>query len=359
VPRDARVEQLHWGGGTPTFLSPAEMGQLMGVLHKHFTFAQDGEYSIEVDPRTVNEEIVACLAALGFNRMSLGVQDFDPNVQRAVNRVQSKEQTLAALDSARRAGFRSVNIDLIYGLPRQTVAGFERTLDAVITAAPDRIALYNYAHVPQLFKAQRRINAADLPSPDTKLQIMMRAVHRLREAGYQYIGMDHFALADDALCVAQRQGRLHRNFQGYSTHAECDLLAFGVSAIGAIGPTYHQNYRTLEEYYDSLDRGELPVMRGVELNADDLLRRAVIQALMCNFSLSFEAIEVAFLVDFAEYFATELKELEEFERDGLVRLEEGSILVTDAGRFLMRNICMVFDRYLRLREQRAQYSKVI
>jgi oxygen-independent coproporphyrinogen-3 oxidase len=354
-----RVEQLHWGGGTPTFLSPSEMRQLMGVLREHFTFAEEGEYSIEIDPRTVDEDIVAGLAALGFNRMSMGVQDFDPEVQQAVNRIQSKEQTLAALASARRAGFRSVNIDLIYGLPKQSVAGFDRTLDAIIAASPDRIALYNYAHLPTLFKPQRRINEADLPSPDAKLQIMMLAVRRLGDAGYQYIGMDHFAKPADDLAIAQRQGRLHRNFQGYSTHAECDLLAFGVSGIGAIGPSYYQNFRTLDDYYDSLDRGAAPVMRGIELSADDLVRRAVIQALMCQFSLSIEAIEVAYLVDFRDYFAAEIEELKEFEKDGLIRYEDATIVVTERGRFLVRNICMVFDHYLRMRERRAQYSKVI
>jgi oxygen-independent coproporphyrinogen-3 oxidase len=359
VAGDARVEQLHWGGGTPTFLSLAEMGQLMGILREHFTFAEEGEYSIEIDPRTVDEEAVAGIAALGFNRMSMGVQDFDPEVQKAVNRIQTQEKTFAVLDSARRAGFRSINIDLIYGLPKQTVAGFDRTLDSIIAAAPDRIALYNYAHLPQLFKPQRRINEADLPSPESKLEIMMLSVRRLSEAGYQYIGMDHFALADDALSLAQQQGRLHRNFQGYSTHAECDLLAFGVSAIGSIGPTYYQNFRTLDEYYDTLDRDVLPVMRGLELNADDLLRRAIIQALMCQFNLSIEAIEVAYLIDFDQYFATEIAELKQFETDGLVRFEDDAIVVTEPGRFLVRNICMVFDRYLRLREQRAQYSKVI
>jgi len=359
VANDGLVEKIHWGGGTPTFLRLAEIAQLMRLLKRHFNFSATCEYAIEVDPRTVDEDKIESLAELGFNRMSIGVQDFDPAVQRAVNRIQSQEQTFAVLDKARSAGFRSINMDLIYGLPKQTADGFNHTLDTIIAAAPDRIALYNYAHLPHHFKPQRRINESDLPSPEQKLQIMSLAVQRLTDAGYCYIGMDHFAKPDDELSMAQRQGRLHRNFQGYSSHAECDLLAFGVSAIGAIGPAYHQNYRVIDDYYDSLDRGDLPVMRGVELNADDLLRRAVIWSLMCNFDLSIEAIEVTYLIDFAEYFPTELEALKEFEKDGLVRFEDDMIIVTEAGRFLVRNICMVFDRYLRLREQRTQYSKVI
>ncbi|MES2355858.1 MAG: oxygen-independent coproporphyrinogen III oxidase [Pseudomonadota bacterium] len=359
VANGALVEKIHLGGGTPTFLSVAEMQQLMRMLERHFTFSAACEYAIEVDPRTVDDDKIESLGKLGFNRMSIGVQDFDPDVQQAVNRVQSQEQTFAVLDKARSVGFRSINIDLIYGLPKQTAEAFNRTLDLIIAAAPDRIALYSYAHLPQRFKPQRRINESDLPSSESKLQIMSLAVQRLTDAGYSYIGMDHFAKPDDELSMAQRQGRLHRNFQGYSSHAESDLLAFGVSAIGAIGPAYHQNHRTIDDYYDSLDRGQLPVMRGIELNADDLLRRAVIWSLMCNFDVSIEAIEVTYLIDFAEYFSDELEALKDFEQDGLVRFEDDMIIITEAGRFLVRNICMVFDRYLRLREQRAQYSKVI
>ena len=278
------VTQLHWGGGTPTFLSTEEMTQLMRVLRDHFNFASGAECSIEIDPRKVDAATVALLAELGFNRMSVGVQDFDPDVQIAVNRIQSEAETLAVLDAARANGFRSLNVDLIYGLPRQTFSGFDVTLDKVLRGAPDRISLYSYAHVPHLFKPQRRINEAELPSPDVKLAILGRAIEKLTGAGYVYIGMDHFAQPDDELARAQREGKLHRNFQGYSTHAECDLLAFGISAIGKVGTTYSQNVRTLDDYYARLDANTLPRFRGWQLSADDVLRREVIQALMCDFS---------------------------------------------------------------------------
>jgi oxygen-independent coproporphyrinogen III oxidase len=356
---DRKIAQLHWGGGTPTFLRPDEMRRLMGLLRDQFDFAADGEYAIEIDPRTVTEDTMALLASLGFNRASLGVQDFDPHVQAAVNRVQSEAQTLGVIDAARRAGFRSINIDLIYGLPRQTVMGFNRTLDRIIAANPDRIALYSYAHPPHVFKPQRRIVEAELPTPESKLQILTLAIRRLTDAGYRYIGMDHFARADDELAVAQRQGRLQRNFQGYSTRAESDLLAFGVSAIGAVGPTYYQNHRALPDYYDALDRNELPILRGIELSADDLLRRTVIHALMCHFCLSMESVEIAHLIDFPAYFRTELAELRELQNDGLVEVRDGWIYVTPRGRLLVRNIAMVFDRYLREKAMRAQYSRVI
>lgn len=356
---DRRVEQLHWGGGTPTFLSEAQMRRLMAVTREQFDLVPFGEYSIEVDPRKVGDETVAVLSEIGFNRLSLGVQDFDPAVQRAVNRIQSEEETFGVMQAARRRGFRSVSMDLIYGLPKQTVEGFARTLDKVIAAGPDRIAVYNYAHLPALFKPQRRINEAELPDPQQKLEILRNAVHMLTSAGYVYIGMDHFARPDDELAVAQRQGRLHRNFQGYSTHADCDLVAMGVSAIGKVGPTYSQNYRELKAYYDALDSGALPIMRGLELSADDLLRRSVIQALMCHFELSRESIEIAHLIDFRSYFRRELEELAEFEEAGLVEVEDDWITVTPKGRLLIRNVCMVFDRYLRAEDDRQRYSKVI
>ncbi|HPP47062.1 MAG TPA: oxygen-independent coproporphyrinogen III oxidase, partial [Accumulibacter sp.] len=259
------VSQLHWGGGTPTFLSHDEMRQLMAATRKHFRLIEGGEFSIEVDPRKVDRQTVALLAELDFNRMSVGVQDFDRNVQQAVNRLQSEEETRAVIDAAREFGFKSVSIDLIYGLPKQSLAGFGRTLDRVIDASPDRLSIYNYAHLPGLFKPQRRILEADMPSADQRLRILALAIERLTAAGYIYIGMDHFAKPDDELAIAQRQGRLHRNFQGYSTHADCDLLAFGISAIGKVGPTYSQNVKTLDEYYDRLDARVLPVYRGIEL----------------------------------------------------------------------------------------------
>ena len=353
------VEQMHWGGGTPTFYHPDQLGGLFGLLRSEFTFSPDGEYSIEIDPRTVDAGGVAALREMGFNRMSLGVQDFDPDVQRAVNRRQSVGETLAVMAAARSTGFASVNVDLIYGLPLQNLMSFNRTLATVIGARPDRIAIYNYAHLPSRFTPQRRINESELPSPDTKLKLLGLAVQRLTDAGYVYIGMDHFALPDDALAVAQRQGRLHRNFQGYSTHADCDLAAFGVSAIGAMGPTYFQNHRGLDKYYDSLDRGELPIARGIELTADDLVRRAVIQALMCQFALSKEAIEIAFLIDFDRHFEAEMDELAELARLGLVACDPRWIAVTPRGRFLIRNVCMVFDKYLRHDQEVRRYSRVI
>lgn len=356
---DKRVHQLHWGGGTPTFLSDDQLKSLMQKIRESFDLAPGGEYSIEVDPRKVGEETVGVLAEIGFNRISLGVQDLDPQVQKAVNRIQSEEETLRVIRAARGNGFKSVSLDLIYGLPKQTVASFGRTLERVVAADPDRISIYNYAHLPALFKPQRRINEQDLPSPEAKLEILSLAIQRLTQAGYVYIGMDHFAKPNDELAVAQRQGRLHRNFQGYSTHAGCDLVGLGVSAIGQIGPTYSQNYRSLEPYYESLGQGRLPVMRGLELTADDLLRRAVIQALICHFELSVESVEIAYLVDFWRYFGRELKDLEDMARDGLVTLSDKWISVTPRGRLLVRNICMVFDKYLRADRERARYSKVI
>jgi len=263
------------------------------------------------------------------------------------------------IEEARAAGFRSVNLDLIYGLPLQTLSSFDATLDRVLDISPDRIALYSYAHLPALFKPQRRIAESELPSAETRLQILTLAIGRLTRAGYLYIGMDHFAKPDDELAVAQRQGRLQRNFQGYSTHPECDMLGLGMSAIGRIGPTYYQNLKSLEEYYAALDAGRLPVWRGVVLTKDDLVRRAVIQALVCHFRLSVESIELAYLVDFAGYFSTELEDLRRLEEDGLVELQPDWIVVTPKGRLLVRVVCMVFDRYLREHRQRESYSRVM
>lgn len=354
-----QVTQLHLGGGTPTFLSHDEMRHLMDSVRKRFTLVPNGEYSIEVDPRKVDYDTVKLLAELGFNRMSVGVQDFNEDVQVAVNRVQSYDETKLVIDAARGNGFKSISMDLIYGLPRQNIISFNRTLEQVLEISPDRISLYSYAHLPGLFKPQRRIAIEDMPSSDTKLQILQLAIRRLTEAGYVYIGMDHFAKPDDELTIAQRQGRLHRNFQGYSTQAECDLLAFGVSSIGKIGPVYSQNVKTLDEYYDCLDRDELPVLRGIELTADDLLRRSIIQALMCHFELSIESFEIAHLIKFDEYFAEELQDLRAMEEAGLVKVSDKWISVLPAGRLLVRGIAMVFDRYLRADRERARYSKVI
>jgi oxygen-independent coproporphyrinogen-3 oxidase len=356
---ERRLSQLHWGGGTPTFLPPDELRELMGIITRHFSLDPDGEYSIEVDPRSVAPGTLTMLAELGMNRVSIGVQDFDPVVQKAVNRIQGEDITRAAVEEARRAGYKSVNLDLIYGLPKQNVQDFSRTLDTVIELAPQRIALYSYAHLPHVFKPQRRILDKDLPAPEAKLAMLSTAISKMRQAGYVYIGMDHFARPDDELGVAQRQGRLHRNFQGYSTHAECDMIALGVTAIGSVGPTYVQNVRTLEEYYERLDQGNLPILRGVELSADDILRRSIIQSFMCHSAVSIEGIELAHLIDFESYFADELQELQVFVDDALLEIDDEWLTVTPRGRLLIRAICMVFDRYLRTQRRAASYSKVI
>jgi len=355
------IEQLHFGGGTPTYLSDAQMDELMEHLRRCFRFAPDevGEYSIEIDPRTVSVERVHSLRRQGFNRLSLGVQDFDADVQKAVNRIQPEAETRAVIDAARAAGFRSVSIDLIYGLPKQDCGTMHATLDKVIAADPDRIAVYHYAHMPHLFKPQRRILDGDMPDSDTKLRMLQLCIEKLTAAGYVYIGMDHFAKPDDDLAVAQLQGRLHRNFQGYSTHADTDLVSCGVSAISAVGATYSQNVKTLDAYYDALDRNELPVARGIRLSMDDALRRSLIQKLMCQFELSVAAIEQAFPIVFAKYFERELGELAQLERDGLVTVNADWISVTMKGRLLIRNVCMVFDRYLAQRAAGPHHSRTV
>jgi oxygen-independent coproporphyrinogen-3 oxidase len=355
-----RISQLHWGGGSPTFLSGAEMRGLMQMLHENFSFDPEGEYSIEIDPRTSNEAAIATLAEIGFNRMSLGVQDHDPDVQKAIHRVQPPELTRAALQAARRHGFSSINFDLIYGLPLQTEKSFTRTLDEVIDCRPDRIALYSYAHLPTRFKAQRRIDDHGVPGADAKLGVFLLALRRLTDAGYVYIGMDHFALPEDGLVRALNNGRLHRNFQGYTTQSECDLLSLGVSAISKIGPTYCQNVHQLDEYYDCLDHGRLPVARGIQLTADDLVRRAVIMALMCQGELAIESIEIGHLIDFRRYFSEELEQLRRFEEAGLLEMDSQWITVTPRGRFFLRGIAMVFDRYLQdAQAPGGRYSRLI
>ncbi|MDP3254196.1 MAG: oxygen-independent coproporphyrinogen III oxidase [Hydrogenophaga sp.] len=353
------VSQLHLGGGTPTFLSDAELEDLMSMLRRHFTLAPGGEYSIEVDPRTVTEERLRTLARLGFNRLSFGVQDFDPAVQKAVHRVQPAEQVFALVEAARRIGFESINVDLIYGLPLQTPESFTRTLTQVNALRPDRIALYAYAHLPSRFKPQRRIVAAELPSPGDKLSMLSASLDALLGEGYVYVGMDHFALPNDALAVAKRQGRLHRNFQGYSTQPDCDLIGLGVSAIGRIGATYSQNAKTLAEYGDLLDQGRLPIVRGLALTRDDLLRRAVIMSLMCQGEVQFESIELGHLIDFRRYFERELAALQAMAEHGLVTINSNGVEVTDAGWFLVRAIAMVFDKHLQVDQDRARFSRII
>ncbi|WP_051305100.1 oxygen-independent coproporphyrinogen III oxidase [Chitinilyticum litopenaei] len=359
LPKKGLVRQLHFGGGTPTFLSHEQLERLMAAINAHFDLQPGGEFSIEIDPRKVGMETVQLLARLGFNRMSVGIQDFDPAVQEAVNRIQSYDETRLVIEAARMYGFKSVSVDLIYGLPRQTLASVAATLEQVVRLRPDRISLYNYAHLPERFMPQRRINADELPAPEIKLDILQMAIQRLEEAGYVFIGMDHFALPSDELTIAQRRGRLHRNFQGYSTHADCDLLAFGVSAIGKVGASYNQNAKELDDYYARLDAGDLPVVRGMHLGPDDLLRRAVIQALMCQFELFYQPFEVGYMIDFPRYFEEELLALQPFVADGLVEINEEAIRVLPRGRLLVRSVAMVFDRYLRTRHTQARYSKLI
>lgn len=353
------VSQLHFGGGSPTFLSDDELRELMAMLRRSFTFAPGGEYSIEVDPRTIDPSRLDTLAELGFNRLSFGVQDFDTAVQKAVHRIQPAEQVFSLVAAARTKGFESVNVDLIYGLPQQSPESFDRTLAQVVELRPDRIALYAYAHLPERFKPQRRINTVELPSGASKVSMLARSLAAFMGAGYVYVGMDHFALPDDALAVAKRQGRLHRNFQGYSTQPDCDLIALGVSSIGRIGATYSQNAKTLEEYYDFLDQGRFPIVKGLALTRDDLVRRAVIMALMCQGQLQFESIELAYLVDFKAYFAKELEALKALADQGLVTLDDSGIQVTPTGWFFVRAVAMVFDLHLQTDRTRARFSKIL
>ncbi|WP_407276557.1 oxygen-independent coproporphyrinogen III oxidase [Halothiobacillus sp. DCM-1] len=342
------VDQLHFGGGTPTFLSNEEMRQVLGAIAEHFTLKTDdrGEYSIEIDPREADAETVAVLRSLGFNRLSLGVQDIDPKVQQAVNRIQPLDLTRAVLDAARAEGFHGVSFDLIYGLPHQTPDSFRRTLDAVIELAPDRLSLFNYAHLPTRFKPQRRINAADLPSAADKLKILGQSIEQLSQAGYLLIGMDHFARPDDPLARAQADGTLHRNFQGYSTHAECDMVAVGVSSISQVGGVFSQNTKDLVRYHEAVSAGQLPIDRGYRLTPEDHLRQRVIMTLISHFRLDFADIEAEFAIDFPQHFAASLAALAPMQADGLLSLSPTGITIHPRGKLLIRNICMAFDEYL-------------
>jgi len=346
--RDREAVQLHFGGGTPNFLTPAQLREVVDTLRSHFRFSEaaDRDISIELDPRHVDADAIAELARIGFNRASFGVQDFDPAVQQAVNRIQSVEQTRAVVDACRDNGFRSVNVDLIYGLPNQTPEGFGRTLDLVAGMRPDRVAVYGYAHMPHLFKPQKQLDASLLPSGETKLALLQLAIETLTAAGYLYIGMDHFALPDDELALAQARGGLHRNFMGYTTHADSDLVGLGVSAISHIGDSFSQNPRDLPSWQIALDEGRLPVFRGMRMDEDDQLRADLIQSLMCQGEIPVAALERRYAIDFAEYFDASLDRLLPLAEDGLVRVEEQRIVVTPRGRLLLRNIAMCFDRYL-------------
>ena len=353
------VSQLHFGGGSPTFLSDEQLEDLLAFMRDRFKFVPGGEYAIEVDPRTVDAGRIQRLAGMGFNRLSLGVQDFDPHVQVAVHRVQSYAQVEALMIAARAAGFESINMDLIYGLPKQSPQTFARTLEQVVALRPDRVALYAYAHLPQRFKPQRRIDADQLPKADDKLTMLTQAIDILGAHGWDYIGMDHFALHHDSLAVARRQGRLHRNFQGYSTQPDSDLIGLGVSAIGRVGPHYSQNAKTLDEYYDAIRRQSLPVVRGMTLTRDDLVRRAVIMAIMCQGRVDFESINLAYLLDFQQYFGPELSQLQPLIESGLVELESDGIRVTPMGWYFVRAIAMVFDRHLQADQNRQRFSRII
>jgi oxygen-independent coproporphyrinogen-3 oxidase len=359
--RDRAVEQLHWGGGTPTFLDTGQMRALMEKIGQHFTLAANdsGEFSIEIDPRSADYAKLKALRQAGFNRVSFGVQDLDPQVQKAVNRIQSEDKTREVATAARELGYTSINVDLMYGLPFQSVESFEETLRHVVEINPDRLAVYNYAHLPQRFKPQRRINETDLPSADEKLNILQRTIEFLSDAGYVYIGMDHFARPDDELAIAQRNGTLQRNFQGYSTHADCDLVSMGVSAISKVCDNFSQNVRDLETYYRLIDAGQLPIDRGFEVAPDDLLRRDIITHIMCNFFLDIPAVEKKWRFSFTEKFKAEIADLQQMQTDGLLKLDAKSLEVLPAGRLLVRNICMVFDHYLKGSGQSSRFSKVI
>lgn len=353
------VSQLHLGGGTPTFLKDQELTTLMKSLEGAFEFTPGCERSIEVDPRTVSPQRLEFLRALGFNRISFGVQDFNEGVQKAVHRIQSVHDVTELVKSSRELGFESINLDLIYGLPKQTPSSFERTLEQVIAISPDRIALYAYAHLPARFKPQRRIHEVELPSGSSKVFMLARAMQQLSEAGYVYIGMDHFAKSTDSLAVSKRRGTLHRNFQGYTVQPDGDLIGLGVSAIGRVGASYSQNAKDLESYSDLITQGKFPIVRGLTLSRDDLLRRTVIMALMCQGVLNFDDIEHSYLIDFRLYFSSELEQLEQMQNGGLVKIDDSEIQVTAKGWFFVRGVAMVFDKYLTLDENRARFSKII
>jgi len=359
--RTRLTTQLHFGGGTPTYLDREQMDSLMAALRDAFSFddSEAREFSIEVDPRTVDGSGIRRLAELGFNRLSLGIQDFDPTVQEAVNRMQSFQEVRQLVADARATGFKSISFDLIYGLPHQNVASFDATLDRVISLRPDRLAVYNYAHLPERFKGQRMINAADIPAPSTKLDILHRTIDRLSESGYVYIGMDHFALPGDDLVLARSDGTLQRNFQGYSTHGECDLVGLGVSSISSIGNVYSQNAVTTMEYETLIEKGHLPIKKGIAVDDDDLVRADVIQALMCYDRLDFDEFDAGHGIEFRRYFAAELERLQSLADDDLIELQASGIAITPKGRLLLRSIAMVFDRHLGEVDTDKRFSKAI
>ncbi|TMX30957.1 oxygen-independent coproporphyrinogen III oxidase [Vibrio sp. Hep-1b-8] len=354
-----KVTQLHFGGGTPTFLTKAQISRLMAILRGEFFFEVEAEISIEVDPREIELDMLDHLRSEGFNRLSIGVQDFNKEVQKLVNREQDEEFIFAMVERAKELGFRSTNLDLIYGLPKQTKESFAATLKQVLEMTPGRLSVFNYAHMPQLFAAQRKIKDEDLPVAEEKMAILQDTIATLTNAGYQFIGMDHFAQPDDELAVAQRNGVLHRNFQGYTTQGEADLVGFGVSAISMIGDAYAQNQKELKKYYAQVNDQRHALWKGVALDSDDLLRREVIKQLICNFKLDKTQIESEFGVNFNTYFKEDLGLLQTFINDELVEVNDQEIRVTLRGRLLIRNICMCFDKYLRAKARQQQFSRVI
>jgi len=346
--RDREVVQVHFGGGTPNFLAPPALAGLIDSFGRffHYSIAADRDFSIELDPRSVRDGDIAAYADMGFNRASFGVQDFNRAVQLAINREQSIDETLRAIDACRASGFRSVNVDLIYGLPRQTLTGFLHTLNTIVLARPDRVAIYGYAHMPQLFKAQKQIDDRELPDAAARLALLQLAIERLTSAGYEYIGLDHFALPADDLSRALSAGTLQRNFMGYTTHADCDLIGLGASSISHIGESYSQNFRDLPEWESAVDQGRLPISRGLALDADDILRADVIQQLMCRGAIDRAQIEARHDIDFGEYFAETMEKLSALREDGLVEMKGARIVATSRGRLMLRIIAMCFDRYL-------------
>ena len=358
--KDRVVTQIHWGGGTPTFLSDKEIYEIIECIRDNFNVPADNEveFGIEVDPRTVDQQRLKNLNNLGFNRISFGIQDFDSSVQKAVNRVQSNEQIKQHINDSRKLHYQSINIDLMYGLPNQSVHSFSKTLDTTIELNPDRIAIYNYAHLPEMFKPQRRISEDELPSAEEKLNILQLCIDKLQNAGYVYIGMDHFAKASDSLVKAQQEGSLHRNFQGYSTHSDCDMIAMGITAISRIGDNYSQNVRTIDEYESYLKQDKIPVFRGIELENDDILRREIINQLMCNNSLDIKKLEKKWGINFKKYFESSLENLQQMAEDGLLNIENTKLTITTSGRLLARSICMQFDRYLQ-EKNNNRFSRVI
>ncbi|OAT50762.1 oxygen-independent coproporphyrinogen III oxidase [Providencia heimbachae] len=357
--KNRTVTQMHWGGGTPTYLDKAQVSHLVGLLKQHFHFADDVEMSIEIDPREIELDMIDHLRHEGFNRLSMGVQDFNKEVQVLVNREQDEDFIFALINRAKETGFTSTSIDLIYGLPKQTPESFAFTLKKVAELSPDRLSVFNYAHLPNLFAAQRKIKDEDLPSAEQKLDILQETIATLTSGGYQFIGMDHFARPQDELAVAQREGVLHRNFQGYTTQGDCDLLGLGVSAISMLGDNYAQNQKDLKTYYAQVEEQGHALWRGLVLTDDDCLRRDVIKLLICNFQLNYSQIEEMYPIDFKTHFAEDLALLKPMADDGLVEINDVGIKVTPQGRLLIRNICMCFDVYLRNQMRQRQFSRVI